>query len=124
MAGLDEDIAQMPMRMSTLVMESGGGLSGGQQQRLQIARAIARKPRLLFLDEATSALDNRTQAIVTDFLKTLHATRIVVAHRLSTIRDADRILVLKDGVIVEEGRFEELVARNGMFAELAGRQLG
>jgi ATP-binding cassette subfamily C protein len=124
MAGLDEDIAQMPMRMSTLIMEGGGGLSGGQQQRLQIARAIARKPRLLFLDEATSALDNRTQAIVTDFLKTLHATRIVVAHRLSTIRDADRILVMKGGVIVEEGRFEELVARNGIFAELAGRQLG
>jgi ATP-binding cassette subfamily C protein len=123
LAGLDEEIAQMPMRMSTLVMESGGGLSGGQQQRLQIARAIARKPRLLFLDEATSALDNRTQAIVTGFLDTLRATRIVVAHRLSTIRAADRILVMKDGVIVEEGRFEELVQRSSAFAELAGRQL-
>jgi NHLM bacteriocin system ABC transporter ATP-binding protein len=123
LAGLDEEIAQMPMRMSTLVMEGGSGLSGGQQQRLQIARAIARKPRLLFLDEATSALDNRTQAIVTGFLKTLRATRIVVAHRLSTIRDADRILVMKGGVIVEEGCFEELAARKGMFAELAARQL-
>jgi ATP-binding cassette subfamily C protein len=123
LAGLDEEIAQMPMRMSTLVMEGGSGLSGGQQQRLQIARAIARKPRLLFLDEATSALDNRTQAIVTGFLKTLRATRIVVAHRLSTIRDADRILVMKGGVIVEEGRFEELAARKGVFAEFAARQL-
>ena len=123
MAGFADDVREMPMGLHTLIMEGGSGLSGGQAQRLQIARALVRKPRLLFFDEATSALDNRTQAIVRDFVNQLQATRIVIAHRLSTIRRADRILVLKEGRIVEQGNFDELMAQRGLFADLAARQI-
>ena len=106
MAGVDEDIRRMPMGMHTIVQAGGGGLSGGQRQRILIARALVGKPRLLLFDEATSALDNRTQAIVSESLKTLHATRIVIAHRLSTILGADRIFVLDQGRIVQSGHTE------------------
>ncbi len=88
-----------------------------------IARAIVHRPRILFFDEATSALDNRTQAIVSESLERLNATRVVVAHRLSTIVNADRIVVVKSGQIVESGRYDELMANDGLFAELARRQL-
>jgi len=88
-----------------------------------IARALAQKPRILILDEATSALDNRTQAIVNESLERESLTRIVVAHRLTTIVNADRIIVLGGGGIVEEGRYAELMARGGAFATLARRQL-
>lgn len=88
-----------------------------------IARALVRRPRLMLFDEATSALDNRAQAIVTESLEALRATRIVIAHRLATVQKADRIYVLADGRVVETGRFEELMARNGHFAALARRQL-
>ncbi|MBO4396144.1 MAG: ATP-binding cassette domain-containing protein [Eubacterium sp.] len=100
-AGIGDDIRQMPMGMSTVISEGQGGISGGQKQRLMIARAIASKPKLLIFDEATSALDNRTQKRVTDALAGLDCTRIVIAHRLSTIRDCDRVLVLEDGIITE-----------------------
>jgi ATP-binding cassette subfamily C protein len=123
MAGLEDDIKNMPMGMHTVVSEGGGTFSGGQRQRLMIARAIVNKPRILFFDEATSALDNRTQKIVTDSLDAMHATRIVVAHRLSTIINADRIVVLEQGRIVEEGSYKELLERGGHFAELAKRQI-
>jgi NHLM bacteriocin system ABC transporter ATP-binding protein len=123
MAGFAEDVEGMPMGMHTVVSESGGTLSGGQRQRLMIARALVRRPRLLFFDEATSALDNRTQAIVSASLEKLHATRIVVAHRLSTIVNADRICVLARGQIVQSGRYDEMMAQPGFFAELAKRQL-
>ena len=122
-AGLDEDIREMPMGMHTMLPEGGVGLSGGQKQRLLIARALARKPRIILLDEATSALDNRTQAIVQNALKSFSATRVVVAHRLSTVRDADRIYVMEKGSIVETGRYDELMRQDGPFAELARRQL-
>ena len=121
--GIAEDIEAMPMGMFTMISEGSGNISGGQRQRLLIARAIARKPAILILDEATSALDNRTQAIVTDSLKEMHCTRIVVAHRLSTIRDADRILVMESGKIIEEGNYDELVAAGGLFAQLVARQV-
>ena len=88
-----------------------------------IARALVRKPRMIFFDEATSALDNRTQSIVRDSLAATNATRIVIAHRLSTVRDADRILVLERGRIVESGTYEELIAGKGAFYRLAQRQL-
>jgi ATP-binding cassette subfamily C protein len=88
-----------------------------------IARAIVNKPRILFFDEATSALDNRTQAFVSESLERLHVTRVVVAHRLSTIVNADRILVLDDGKIVQRGTYDELMKEGGLFAELAKRQL-
>lgn len=112
-AGLAEDIEHMPMGMHTVVTE-GGGLSGGQMQRLMIARAIVGKPRILVLDEATSALDNRVQAVITDSLERLSVTRIVVAHRLSTVTRADRICVIDAGRVVEQGRYEELMRQGGI----------
>jgi NHLM bacteriocin system ABC transporter ATP-binding protein len=123
MAGLDEDIKQMPMGMHTVISDGGGTFSGGQRQRLMIARSLLRRPRILFFDEATSALDNRTQEIVGRSLERLKATRIVVAHRLSTIRNADRIYVVQAGSIVESGGYDDLMARGGVFAQLATRQL-
>jgi NHLM bacteriocin system ABC transporter ATP-binding protein len=123
MAGLDDDIKAMPMGMHTVISEGGGTLSGGQRQRLLIARAIVHRPRILFFDEATSALDNRTQAIVSRSLETLQATRIVVAHRLSTIVNADRIVVIDRGQIVQEGRYHDLVSQPGLFRDLALRQI-
>lgn len=121
-AGIADDIRAMPMGMQTLVGEGGGGISGGQQQRLMIARAICGNRNILMFDEATSALDNVTQRHVTESLDALACTRIIVAHRLSTIQNCDRILVLDGGVIAEEGTYEELVAKNGLFAELIRRQ--
>lgn len=122
MAGLEDDLDEMPMGLHTVISEGGGTLSGGQKQRLLIARALVHKPRILFFDEATSALDNRAQETVTESLDRLHATRIVIAHRLSTIRGADRIYVLERGRVAEFGTFEDLMAREGLFAELAARQ--
>jgi ATP-binding cassette subfamily C protein len=123
MAGFDEDVKQMPMGMHTVITEGGTTLSGGQRQRLMIARAIVNRPRILFFDEATSALDNRTQQIVSQSLDRLQATRIVVAHRLSTILNADRIYVIDRGRVVQEGTYHELMQQDGIFAELAQRQL-
>ena len=123
LAGLDADIEAMPMGMHTMLMEGSSTLSGGQRQRLMIARALIGKPRLLFFDEATSALDNRTQAVVTHSLEGLRTTRVVVAHRLSTLEHADRIFVLDSGRLVEAGNFDELMARDGLFARLAHRQI-
>ena len=121
--GLADDIRAMPMGMQTVVLEGGGALSGGQMQRLMIARAIVNRPKILLLDEATSALDNRTQAVVTESLDRLRVTRVVVAHRLSTVVNADRIYVLEDGRIVETGNYPELMQASGPFARLAARQL-
>ena len=123
MAGLDEDIREMPMGMHTVISEGGGNLSGGQRQRVFIARAIVKKPRIFLFDEATSALDNRTQSIVSRSLEMLQATRIVIAHRLSTIINADRILVIEKGAVVQTGTYDELVNQKGIFSELAKRQL-
>lgn len=121
--GLHDDIKAMPMGMHTVVTEGGSTLSGGQRQRLLIARALVNRPRILMLDEATSALDNRTQAIVSESLASIKATRIVVAHRLSTIKEADRIIVLEHGEIRESGTYGELMQLDGAFARLARRQV-
>lgn len=121
-AGIAADISMMPMGMQTVISEGSTNISGGQRQRILIARALVTKPSILIFDEATSALDNRTQAIVTKSLDNFNATRIVVAHRLSTIRNCDRILVMDAGRIVESGSFDELVARGGIFANLVKRQ--
>ncbi len=113
----------MPMGMFTVLSEGAGTLSGGQRQRIALARALVARPRILFLDEATSALDNVSQQTVMDSMRRMNATRIIVAHRLSTIQDADRIFVLRDGRIVESGDYEQLMAADGVFRQLAERQL-
>jgi len=123
MAGLEEDIKNMPMGMFTMVDDGGRTLSGGQRQRLLIARALVHKPKIIFFDEATSALDNQTQKVVSDSIERLKATRVVIAHRLSTIMNADRIYVMENGRIVEEGTFRELMDRGGVFFDLAKRQM-
>jgi NHLM bacteriocin system ABC transporter ATP-binding protein len=123
MAGIADDIKAMPMKMHTVIGEQAGTLSGGQRQRLMIARAIVGRPRILLFDEATSALDNATQSIVTQSLERLKATRIAVAHRLSTIARADCIYVIEGGRIVQSGDYQQLINVPGAFAELARRQL-
>lgn len=123
MAGLEAEIKAMPMGMHTVLMDGATTLSGGQRQRLAIARALVRKPRMLLLDEATSALDNQSQALVSETLSQLQVTRILVAHRLSTIQQADRILVLEGGRLVEQGTFAALMEGDGPFARLARRQM-
>lgn len=124
MAGLDEDLGRMPMGMHTVLSEGATTLSAGQRQRLIIARALIGRPRILFFDEATSALDNRTQEIVTKSMRRLNASRVVIAHRLSTVMRADRILVLDAGRLVQSGSPEELLQdKDGMFYRLAKRQM-
>ena len=122
-AGLAEDIEAMPMGLYTVVGEGISTLSGGQRQRVLLARALVAKPRILLLDEATSALDNVAQAHVLRGLAALAATRIVIAHRLNSVREADRIVVLDRGRIVEQGRFGELAAAAGPFARRLARQV-
>lgn len=123
MAGLDDDIRKLPMGMHTAIAEGINTLSGGQRQRVMIARAVARRPRVLLFDEATSSLDNRSQAVVSDSLGALNVTRIVIAHRLSTVRQADRIVVITEGKVTQTGTFAELSETRGMFADFARRQL-
>ena len=123
MACMYDEVKALPMGLHTVITEDGGGFSGGQKQRLLIARALIGRPSILFFDEATSALDNISQKQVSDNLDRLHCTRLVIAHRLSTIRHCDRIIVLDKGKIAEEGTFEELMARKGLFYEMSLRQL-
>jgi ATP-binding cassette subfamily C protein len=122
-AGLAADIEAMPMGMYTLVGEGVSTLSGGQRQRVLIARALVGRPRILLLDEATSALDNIAQSTVLESLEQLEATRVVIAHRLATVRNADRIVVLEHGRIVQQGTFRELAAVPGAFAAMLARQV-
>jgi ABC-type bacteriocin/lantibiotic exporter with double-glycine peptidase domain len=122
-AGLEDDIRALPMGMHTVVTEATAAFSGGQVQRLIIARALVGKPRLLLFDEATSSLDNVTQAIVTKSLARLAVTRIVIAHRLTTVQQADRIYVFDKGKIAQTGTYDELSKASGPFAEFARRQM-
>ncbi|GAB2928801.1 NHLP bacteriocin export ABC transporter permease/ATPase subunit [Streptomyces mayteni] len=124
LAGLAEDIKAMPMGMHTILSDGGSTVSGGQRQRLMIAQALIRRPRILFFDEATSALDNEAQRVVTAATRALRATRIVIAHRLSTVMDADRVLVMSEGRIVQQGPPAALLADpTGLFHELVRRQI-
>ncbi|MEU6345261.1 NHLP bacteriocin export ABC transporter permease/ATPase subunit [Streptomyces sp. NPDC046977] len=123
MAGLAEDIKRMPMGLHTMI-SGGATVSGGQRQRLMIAQALVRRPRILFFDEATSALDNETQRVVIESTRALRASRVVIAHRLTTVMDADRVVVMSDGRVVEQGRPADLLADpGGRLRELVRRQL-
>lgn len=122
-AAVDEDVRNMTGGLYHELDVSGQGISGGQRQRILIARAVLNHPSVVFLDEATSALDNISQAKVIENLGKLRCTRITVAHRLSTIKDCDRIIVLDKGKVAEEGTFDTLLAKGGVFAEIARRQL-
>ena len=121
--GLADDIHAMPMGMQTYISDGANTISGGQKQRITAARALIKNPRVIIFDEATSALDNTTQAHVTESIAAMNASRIVIAHRLSTILSADYIYVLDQGHMVESGTYDELMAINGFFANLAKRQL-
>jgi NHLM bacteriocin system ABC transporter ATP-binding protein len=124
MAGIESEIAAMPMGMHTVMSEGTTTLSGGQRQRIMISRALVSRPRIILLDEATSALDNPTQQVVSESMRQLNATRIIIAHRLSSVADADRIIVLDHGKVIQQGTFQHLLAdRTGMFATLASQQL-
>lgn len=121
--GLKEDIEQMPMGLHTVLSENSGTISGGQRQRILIARAIVGNPKIIYFDEATSALDNVTQSMVCESLERLQATRIVIAHRLSTVMNCDRIFVLEQGQVIEQGSYTELMEKRGRFYDLAIRQI-
>lgn len=123
LAAVDEDIAKMPMKMHTLLSSGGTGISGGQRQRILIARALVNKPSILFFDEATSALDNLKQKQVSANLDALHCTRICIAHRLSTIVHCDRIIVIDGGKVAEEGTYQALLDKKGLFYQLVKHQL-
>lgn len=122
LAAVDEDVRRMNGGIHHQLDATGSGISGGQRQRMLIARAILARPRILFLDEATSALDNISQHTVTENLKEMNCTRITIAHRLSTIKDCDRIIVLHEGKVAEEGTYDELIAKGGIFTDIAQRQ--
>jgi len=124
LANCDEFVLGFEQGYDTIVGERGVKLSGGQRQRIAIARALLAQPRILILDEATSSLDSESEALIQDGLKKLRQgrTTFVIAHRLSTIRSADQILVLEDGVIVERGTHDELIAAQGRYRTLYDRQ--
>ena len=121
-AALEKDLQGMPLGLDTRITADGQGVSGGQRQRILIARALIRKPKIVFLDEATSALDNISQHIITENLAKMKCTRITIAHRMSTIRQCNRIIVLADGKVAEDGNYEELLAKGGFFTDIIKRQ--
>ena len=123
MANIHDEIDAMPMKYNTMLSSEAELVSGGQRQRIVLARALMNDPRILILDEATSAMDNKSQAVVKQSLKGLNITRIVVAHRLSTIEDCDRIIVMDKGSVVEVGSYEELMEARGLFYRMACRNL-
>ena len=122
-ASLDKDIKGLPQGLDTPITADGSGVSGGQKQRILMARALIRKPRIIFLDEATSALDNISQHVIAENLANLKCTRITIAHRMSTIRQCNRIIVLAGGKVAEDGTYDELLAKGGYFSEIIKRQM-
>ena len=122
-AEVEAQVRDMPMGMMTMVGASGSVLSGGESQRITIARSIIGSPRIMLLDEATNWLDNESQARVMENLAALTSTRLIIAHRLSTLEQADRIYVLQAGKVVQSGSFDELKEVDGVFKELIKRQI-
>ncbi|MBP7564097.1 MAG: NHLP bacteriocin export ABC transporter permease/ATPase subunit [Candidatus Cloacimonetes bacterium] len=123
MAEIKKDIEEMPMKLFTNIDEKSATISGGQKQRILIAKALIHQPKILLLDEATSALDNYTQKMLTQTLSKLKCTRIVIAHRLSTVIDCEKIIVLEKGRIVEQGNYKTLMEKKGRFYDLVERQI-
>ena len=123
MAVVDREISAMPMGMMTSVGACASVMSGGESQRIMIAHALLGNPRIMFMDEVTNWLDNESQTKIMQNLGKLSATRIVIAHRLSTLRHADRIYVMRSGKVVQEGTYDELVAAQGVFQDLVRRQM-
>jgi ABC-type bacteriocin/lantibiotic exporter with double-glycine peptidase domain len=123
LAHIHDEIKSMPLGYETILTYGGSSLSGGQRQRIALARALVRQPSILLLDEATSALDAMTEARVHQELQALRCTRVVIAHRLSTVVRADLILMMEDGRVIEQGTHEALLSRGGKYAELVGAQL-
>jgi ATP-binding cassette subfamily B protein len=125
MARVDEFLADLPDGLDTEIGEHGGKLSGGQRQRIAIARALIRDPHVIILDEATSALDVISEKLVQEAITELvrGRTTFIVAHRLSTIRNASRVLVLRDGTLIESGRHDDLIRAGGEFAKLRNFQV-
>jgi subfamily B ATP-binding cassette protein HlyB/CyaB len=126
LAGAHDFILELPEAYDSSIDERGGNLSGGQRQRLAIARALAIDPKILILDEATSALDAESEEIIQANLAAMSAGRtvIIIAHRLSAVRSADRIITLERGRIVEIGNHDDLMARGGRYAQLYAKQMG
>ena len=122
-AELLDVIQNMPGGFDAALLENGANLSGGQRQRLELARSLVNKPSVMVLDEATSALDAETERKITINLKRLGCTSVTVAHRLSTIRDADEIVVLEKGKVIERGRHDDLVANDGPYYKLVRRSM-
>jgi ABC-type bacteriocin/lantibiotic exporter with double-glycine peptidase domain len=118
LVGLEEDLARLPMGIHTLLAAGSGSLSGGQKQKIYIARALIGRPKMLILDEATSACDSRSCETIAENLQNLDITRIIVTHRLKSLKNADRIYVMNQGKIVDEGRFDDLASRPGLFSRL------
>ena len=121
-AEIYDEIQEMPMKYATMLSENAKNISGGQKQRIALARALINDPRIVILDEATSALDNITEKKIQDNLNNLNCTKIVVAHRLETIKNADKILVLKEGKIVGVGTHTELLNGNDYYRALYMRR--
>ena len=122
-AAILDDIEAMPMKFNTIISGESENVSGGQKQRILLARAILTNPKILFLDEATSALDNISQKKVLESLSEMNITRLVIAHRLSTVRECDRIFVMDKGQIVEQGNYDELMEKDGLFKKLVERDM-
>ena len=118
---IHEDISNMPLGYNTIISEMGVNLSGGQRQRIALARALLSSPKVVLLDEATSSLDTINENKVMDYFKSIGSTRIIIAHRLSTVKDADKIFVIDQGGIYEMGTHNELMASRGKYYELYNR---
>lgn len=122
-AQVNGEIEEMPMKYNTIISDMGTNISGGQRQRIGFARAIVNNPNVLLLDEATSSLDTINESRISEYLKSIGCTRIVIAHRISTIVDADVIYVMKDGRIVEQGNHKALMKKNGVYTKLYDNQI-